>query len=215
MIGKGDKVMKNRSQIQKLIVAVVIVAVLAVSAIFASRALADTNPVVRLTMVNNSQFDFTLHITGQKYSYEYKMTLPPHSDGKLFIQPDEYDYYMEACNYSKFGELDLRTFQTIHVPVCGGKAAGFSNKPHHIDVSKLVKPVWVKIRNMTGQEVGLYLRTQEDHHFLTLKAGEHLKVLLKKEAGIDYVYSFLGCGDQLITGYYTPRQTPPLDLKCP
>jgi len=206
---------KKRPQFEKIIVAIIFIAVLAGTAVFVRTALADSNNVIRLSLVNDSQFDFILYIYGKNHGHEYSITLPPYSDGKLFIQPDEYDYYMEVCNYSKFGQLDLWTFQTIHAPVCGGKAAGFTNKAHHIDVSQLVKPVWVTIRNMTGEDVEVYLRTQDDHHYLNLEAGEHLKVLLKKEPGIDYVYSFLACGDQLISGYYTPRQTPPLDLKCP
>lgn len=207
--------MKKRSQFRKLILAVILFSLLAVTAVYTHQAFADSNPVIRLTLDNDSQFDFILYIFGKNYGNVYSMTVPPYSEGKLFIQPDSYDYYMEVCNYSTFGVFDLWTFQTIHAPICGAKAAGFSNKPHHIDVSRLLKPVWVKIRNMTGEDVGLYLRTQEDHHFLNLKAGEHLQVLLKKEPGVDYVYSFQACGGQLITGYYTPRQTPPLDLKCP
>jgi hypothetical protein len=207
--------MNKRTRIRFAIFAIVLVAVLGVSAVFASSALADVKPIIRLTVVNSSQFDFSLYIFGENYGNEYTMNVPPYSQSKIFIKPDEYSYYMEACNYSKFGEMDLWVFQTLHVPVCGGKAAGYQNKSHHIDISKIFKPVRVKIRNMTGQAVELYLRTMDDHHFLTLEQGEHLEVILRKESGIDYVYSFLACGDQLITGYYTPRQTPPLDLVCP
>lgn len=207
--------MKKRTHLRLVIFAIILVAVLGVSAIFAGNALADVKPIIRLGFVNNSQFDAILHIYGKNYGNEYSLVLPPYSEGKLFIKPDEYSYYMEACNYSKMGEMDLWTFQTIHVPVCGGKAVGYHNKPHHIDVSRLFKPVWVKIRNMTGETVELYLRRIDDHHFLTLEPGEHLELILWKEPGIDYVYSFQACGGKLITGYYTPRQTPPLDLKCP
>jgi len=207
--------MNTRTRIRFTIFAIVLVAVLGASAAFATTALADVKPIIRLTVVNTSQFDFYLNMYGENYGNEYTMNVPAYTQSKIFIKPDEYSYYMEACNYSKFGEMDLWTFQTLHVPVCGGKAAGYTHKAHHIDVSQIFKPVKVKIRNHTGQAVGLYLRTQDDHHFLNLEQGEHLEVILRKEAGIDYVYSFLACGNQLITGYYTPRVTPPLDLVCP
>jgi hypothetical protein len=207
--------MKKRIQLRLFIFAIVFAAVLGVSAVFAGSALADVKPIISLAMINDSQFESILHIYGKNYGNHYSLILTPYSDSKLFIIPDEYTYTLKACNHTKTGELDLWTFQTIHVPVCGGKAVGFHNKPHHIDVSNLFKPVWVLIRNMTGEDVELYLRRIDDHHFLTLEAGEHLDIILWKEDGIDYVYSFVACGGKLITGYYTPRQTPPLDLKCP
>ena len=207
--------MKNRSKFGKLFFITVVITMMVVTLVFVRQAAAESNSIIRLSLVNDSQFDFVLYIFGVNHGEEYEITVPPYSNGKLFIQPDAYDYYMEICNYSKSGQFDLFNFQTIHAPICGGKAEGFTHKPHHIDLSQIIKPVRVKIRNMTGEDVGVYLRTQIDHHFLNLKAGEHLEVLLRKEPGIDYVYSFFGCGDQLISGYYTPRQTPPLDLKCP
>ena len=207
--------MENKSRFRKLFFFLVIACVMVATIVFVRQATAESDQVIRLTLVNDSQFDFILYIYGKNHKQEYRATVAPYTTDKLFIEPDEYEYYMEVCNYSKLGQFDLWTFQTIHAPVCGGKAEGFTHKAHHIDVSQLIKPVRVTIRNMTGEDVELYLRTQEDHHFLNLVAGEHLQVLLKKEPGIDYVYSFLGCGDQLISGYYTPRQTPPLDLKCP
>jgi hypothetical protein len=122
---------------------------------------------------------------------------------------------MEACNYSKFGTMDLSTFQTIHVPVCGGRAEGFKHKTHHIDVATLVKPVRVTIDNKTGENVGIYLRTLEDDHFLNFEPGESMELILRQEPGIQYVYSYVACGGQLISGYYYPLYRVPLELKCP
>jgi hypothetical protein len=207
--------MKKSARTRITVFAVLLVAIIGISVIFTTNVLADEKPIIRLTVVNTSQFPFTLYIYGDNKGNEYSIDVPAYTDGKLFIKPDIYSYYMEVCNYTKNGTMDLSVFQTLHIPVCGGKAAGYRNKSHHIDVSRFVKPVRSKVRNQTGQAVELYLRTQDDHHFLTLESGEILEVILKKEEGIQYVYSFLACGDQLITGYYTPRQTPPLDLKCP
>jgi len=207
--------MNKTTRIRIAVFAILLVAVLGATALFTRNAFAEETPVIRLTVINTSQFPFTLYIYGEGYGKEYSMKVPAYSDAKIFIQPDMYAYYMEACNYEKSGKMDLTVFQTLHIPVCGGKAAGYRNMSHHIDVSRLVKPVWVKIRNQTGEAVELYLRTQSDHHFLKLDSGEILELILRKEEGVQYVYSFLACGGQLVTGYYTPRQTPPLDLKCP
>jgi hypothetical protein len=207
--------MNRTTRIRIAVFAIFLVALMGATALVTRNAFAEEAPVIRLTVINTSQFPFTLYIYGEGHGKEYMMKVPAHSDDKIFIQPDMYAYYMEACNYEKNGTMDLTVFQTLHIPVCGGKAAGFRNKSHHIDVSRLVKPVWVKVRNKTGEAVELYLRTTEDHHFLKLESGEILELILKKEEGVQYAYSFLACGGQLITGYYTPRQTPPLDLKCP
>jgi hypothetical protein len=207
--------MNKKTKIRITIFVMVLLALLSVTAISTNKALADSSSIVRLTVDNASQFHFILYLYGETWRNEYSMSVPAYTDSKIFIQPDTYSYYMEACNYSTFGTMDLSVFQTIHVPVCGGKAAGYHNKAHHIDVSTIMKPVWIKIRNQTGETVELYLRTQDDHHFLTIQPGEILEVLLKKVPGIQYVYSFQACGGQLISGYYIPRQTPPLDLKCP
>ena len=176
--------MKTKTRIRFAIFAIVLAAVVGVSAVFATHALADIKPIIRLSVVNTSQFGVSLDIYGNNYGNQYSLYVPPYSDGKLFIKPDEYFYSMQACNYSKSGEMDLWVFQTLHVPVCGGKAAGFQNKSHHIDVSKIFKPVRVKIRNHTGQAVELYLRTMDDHHFLTLEQGEHLEVVLGRSPGL-------------------------------
>ena len=207
--------MLKKSRIRFIVLAILFVAILAASVVFTRNVLADTKSVVRFKVENDSQFPFIIFMYGEEQGREYSMTVPAYSKDKVFVVPDTYSYLMESCNYANQGTLDLSVFQTLHVPVCGGKAAGYRNKAHHIDVSRFVKPVKSKIRNQTGEDVELYLRTVDDHHFLTLEAGEIMNVILKKEEGIQYVYSFLACDGQLVTGYYTPRVTPPLDLKCP
>jgi hypothetical protein len=210
---KGEKVMKKRTTIRLTAFVVLLIAIAGISAIFTTDALAETENVIRVTVLNSSQFDFYLYLYG--VGGEYTFDVPARSNAKFFINPGEYSYYMETCNYSTNGKMNLSVFQTIHVPVCGGRAAEKGTKFHHIDVSKIVKPVRVKVRNKTGENVGVYLRTMEDDHFLNLTRGEVIEVILRKEAGIQYVYSFLGCGGQLVAGYYTPLVRIPLDLKCP
>ncbi len=205
--------MKKNARIRYTIFAVLLIAILGVSAALTTDALAETKPIIRITVLNTNQFDFYLYLYGA--GQEYTINVPAHTSGKTFIVPGEYSYYMEACNYTKYGKMDLSVFQTIHVPVCGGRAAGFRHKSHHIDVSTIMKPVRVTIRNKTGEDVGVYLRTMDDHHFLNFTRGEIIEVILKKEAGIQYVYSFQACGGQLVTGYYTPLVSLPFDLKCP
>ncbi len=203
--------MKKITRIRLTVLAVVLFAI-----VFASSAMAadSTTSVIRLSVVNNSQFPFYLYLYGAG-GYEYTLEVSAYSSGKEFIYPGEYSYYMEACNYSKFGEMDLSTFQTIHVPICGGRAAGYKHKTHHIDVATLVKPVRVTIDNETGENVGVYLRTLDDDHFLNFKPGESMELILRQEPGIQYVYSFQACGGQLISGYYYPLFRVPLVLECP
>lgn len=215
-IERGENIMQRKIRIQFIVLFAFLLVLLGVAASFASPALAadSASTVIRLSVDNASQFPFYLYLYGAG-GQEYSISVPAYSDGKLFIQPGDYAYYMEACNYSKYGTMALPNFQTIHVPVCGGRAAGFKHSTHHIDVATIMKPVRVKIRNKTGEDIGVYVRTQEDHHFLNLKKGEVIEVILKKEEGIQYVYSFQACGGQLIAGYYTPMAKWPLDLKCP
>ena len=204
--------MKSRNRLTVFVV--LMIAALGFTAFFTSSALAtELKPIVRVTAINESQFDFYLYLYGG--GREYTLSVPSGSKGKLFIKPGEYSYYMESCNYSKFGTVDLSTFQIFHIPVCGGRAAGYKHKSHHIDVASIIKPIRIKIRNKTGENVGVYLRTTDDHHFLNFEPGEIQEVVMRKEPGIQYVYSFQACGGQLVTGYYTPLVRIPLDLKCP
>jgi hypothetical protein len=205
--------MKKDARIRYTIFAVIFIAVLVVSSVFASDALAGTKSIIRITAINNSQFPFKIYLYGG--GEEYTLKVPPRDSDKIFIKPGVYSYYMEVCNYSHSGTMNLSVFRTLHIPVCGGRASQKDSKFHHIDISRIVKPVKVKVRNKTGDEIGVYLRTQEDHQFLNLASGEVIEVFLKKQEDIQYVYSLLGCGGQLVSGYYTPLHRWPLDLKCP
>jgi len=201
--------MKKKTRIRLTVLLIFLMA-----AIFTSSAMAGSTYVTRFTVFNNSQFPFYIYLYGAGGT-EYSLDVAAHSKGKLFINPGEYSYYMEACNYSKFGKFDLSTFQTLHVPVCGGRAEGYKHKTHHIDVATLIKPVRITINNKTGENVGLYLRTLDDHHFLNFTPGDSMELILLQETGVQYVYSFQACGGQLVSGYYTPLHRIPLNLECP
>lgn len=204
--------MKQHVRIKLSVFITLIIAILGVSAIFATDALAEPS-IIRVSVVNTSQYDFYLYLYGG--GADYTFDVPANSTAKYFITPGVYSYFMEACNYSKSGTMDLSVFRTIHIPTCGGRASEYRSKFHHIDVSQIMKPVNVRVRNKTGEDVSVYLRTLDDHHFLNLTKGEMVELILRKEPGIQYVYSFLGCGGQLVAGYYTPLVRIPLDLKCP
>jgi len=204
--------MKKNVRIRLSVFIALLIAVLGVSAVFTTDALAEPS-IIRVTVINSSQYDFYLYLYGG--GEEYTFDVPANSEARYFITPGVYSYYMEACNYSKPGTMDLLVFRTIHIPTCGGRASQFRTKFHHIDVSQIMKPVSVRVRNKTGEDVGVYLRTLDDHHFLNLTKGEVIELILRKEPDTRYVYSFLGCGGQLVSGYYKPLVRIPLDLKCP
>jgi len=205
------KALPNRNRL--VIFAIMLFALVGGLVLTTEAALADSKPsTIRLAFVNTSQFDFYLELYGQ---YTYKILIPANTEGKLFIKRGYYDYYMEACNYAKTGVIDLTKFQTLHIPVCGGRAEGFKHKEHHIDIATYIKPIRITIHNKTGEEIGVYFRTQTDHHFLNFEIGEVKELIVLREEGVDYVYSFQACGGQLITGYYTPRVVPHLVLECP
>ena len=119
-------------------------------------------------------------------------------------------FAMTTCNRTTSGTLNLNIFQTMHVPVCGGNAGTIGGKHHNIDVSDYLKIVKIKIRNKTHQDIRLYLRTLDYHHYLNLEPKEVTTLNVVRDR---YVYSDLACGE-LEAGYYEARVYIPLDLKC-
>lgn len=200
----------QKLQVRLLVFAILLVALLGISAAPTDSALADDAkpPFVRLSVINNSQFEFSLMLYGPD---QYNFSVPAHSDGSWIVDRGMYSFVMRACNISKTGTLDMSIYQIIHVPVCGGNAGAKGDKHHHIDVADYVKPVKIKIHNKTSEPIGLYLRTLEKHYFLNLEPGEIQYLILPKD---QYVYSYVVC-EQLVSGYYTPKVCPPFDLKCP
>ena len=200
----------QKSQIHLTVFAIMVVALLSISAMPIDIASAeDAKPLfVRLSVINESQFEFSLVLYGPD---QYTLSVPAHSNRSWIVDRGMYSSVMRACNISKTGTLDMSIYQIIHVPICGGNAGAKGDKHHHIDVADYIKPVKIKIRNKTDEPIGLYIRTLERHYFLNLEPYEIQYLILPKD---QYVYSYVVC-EQLISGYYTPKVSPPFDLKCP
>jgi len=188
---------------------VVLIALIVITAVPTAEAFAEIAkpPYVRLSIINESQFEFSISIYGPEYHY---ITVPAGASDFILVKRDWYKFTMNACNYTETGTLNMNMEQTIHVPICGGRAFAPVYKPHHVDVADYIKPIKAKIRNKTGELVGIYIRTIDEHHFLNIDAGEiQYVILLKKQ----YAYSYLACGE-LQVGYYTPFVSVPFDLTC-
>jgi len=185
----------------------VLIALLAALAVPATAAMAEKPPTVRLTVINESQYEFSMYLYGPEQRF---LTVPAGATYAIIVNRNWYSFTMDACNYTESGTLNMTMEQTIHVPICGGRALAPGYKPHHIDVADYIKPIRVKIRNKTGEQVGVYIRTLDEHHFLNFDAGEiQFDFMLKQQ----YVYSYFAC-DKLYAGYYTPYVSIPFDLTC-
>lgn len=198
--------MKKKLIIRFAVLSLVLVAVLAVSAGVAKAADNALYAPVRLTVINNSQFDFSLILYGPD---QVTITVAPGQTGYKVITRGVYSFTMRSCNYTKTGTMDLNYEQTIHVPICGGTAGTAGAKDHHIDASNYIKPIKVKVRNKTGEVIGFYLRTLDYHFFYNFQPGVTYIIVPKDR----YVYSFVACG-KLISGYYTPSFSLPFDIIC-
>jgi len=203
--------MKNALQLlRKPFLTAVLIVLIAVLAVPATTALADDDekpPDVRLTIINESQFEFSIFLYGPE---QHSISVPAQATYVTFVSREWYSFSMNACNFTEVGTLNMTMEQTIHVPICGGRAFAPVYRPHHVDVADYIKPLNLKIRNKTGSPVGLYIRTLDEHHFLNFDTGEiQYQILLKKQ----YVYSYYACG-QLYAGYYTPYVSIPFDLTC-
>jgi hypothetical protein len=201
--------MKNLTPVRiSLFVAILMVMLIAL-ALPGDNALAyeDKSAKVRFTIINYSQHPFSLTANGPEY---YQFQVAPYSKRVYIVPRGTYSFVMEACNRTTSGTLNLNIFQTMHVPVCGGKAGKMGTKNHNIDVADYLKIVKIKIRNKTHQDIRLYLRTLDYHHYLNLDPKEVTTLNVVRDR---YVYSYLACGN-LESGYYEARQYIPLDLKC-
>ncbi len=187
----------------------ILIALISILVFPATEAMAEIikPPEVRLTIINESQFEFTISIYGPEY---HLIEVPANTTSISIISRDMYSFTMKACNYTETGTLDMTIVQTLHVPICGGRALVPGYKLHHIDVATYIKPIKLKLRNKTGSPVGIYIRTLDEHHFLNLDFGEIQNVILLKK---QYAYSYLACGS-LQVGYLTPFRHVPFDITC-
>lgn len=175
----------------------------------AAPALADEwkPPFVRLTVFNDSQFEFKILVYGPQ---DYTLTVEPHSHKAIVVERGEYAFVMHACNNSAAGTLDLNMYRNIYVPVCGGSAKHKTENLHNFDTSAYIKGVNITVHNKTPQIVHLYLRNEAKNYWLTIKSGEKLTMLVLRD---DYIYSFYAC-DDLQAGTYSARVNQPLVLQC-
>ena len=200
----------KKSTLTKLSIVVAVVAVLMIAfALQTDNALAYTSksPNVRFTIDNNSQHSFHINLYGPA---QYSFDVPPKSKRSWYLPRATYSFSMEACNHTSSGTLNLKIYQTMYVPVCGGTAGPKGDRHHAVDTSDYIKPVRIKIRNMTREPIHLYLRTIENHYYVDLDPREITTLVVLRGY---YVYSYVACGE-LEAGYYQSVITPPLDLVC-
>ena len=167
----------------------------------------DDSPVL-FNVINESQFEFTLWLWGPA---KYEISVDSESEASYWLDRGWDAFTMLACNDSATGAMDFTHPQTMHIPICGGTAGATGDSYTHMDASDWIRPVRIKIRNKTDQPIDVYIRTIEDHHFLSVDAYE-TEYLLLNDSKSEYVYSYVAC-DKLYTDYFKPN-TIPLDLSC-
>jgi hypothetical protein len=205
--------MKKNTTIRILVLLSILIALVGTVFLPNYGALADVSksPIIRLTILNQSQHPFTLRLySGNNYEVAYEVTVEQYSQAIMFIERGEYSFWMRACNHIKEGTFDLSMMYTLYVPVCGGNAGARGDKPHNIDVADYIKMVKVTIRNKTKEQIGVYVRTDENHYFLNLKPNETIYQIMPKDI---YRVSYVACGDLIVTEYKSLVNAP-LDLKC-
>jgi hypothetical protein len=203
-------IMKTQPSIRQIAFGLVLVAMIFALAVPAGAVFAaeDDESPIRFKVVNESQFEFSLWIWGPS---KYEISLDPYTEAEYWLDRGWYAFTMLACNDSAVGTMDFTHPQTLLVPVCGGTAGVTGASYTHMDASDWIRPVKIKIRNKTDEPIGLYIRTVEDHHFLTVEEYETTTLLLN-DSKSEYVYSYVAC-DKLHTGYFKPN-TIPFDLYC-
>lgn len=170
-------------------------------------AAGEKPPYVRFTVINNSQFDFSISLFGTQ---NYTISVPAHSQGFWIVDRGWYSFSMTSCNFTETGTINLTIPKTMHVPVCGGRALANVYKPYQVDVANFIKPIRVEVVNETFEEIGVYIRTLEKDHFLNLEPKGTQEVILRKQ---EYTFSYVAC-DELITGTFTPYVRRPFKLNC-
>lgn len=168
-----------------------------------------------LTVQNDSQFDYTLNLLSVYGATTYSLTVPPHTTQQFFVDKGWYAYTQYACNLSSSGTFDFTdTHYTIHVPICGAKPWQSAEVGASLlyDTALDIRPIRITVRNRTQLPIEVYIRTPNEHHFLTFEPLEIQEVLLNNQDE-RYAYSYLACG-VLKTGYLKPYRGIPFDLTC-
>jgi len=203
-------IMKIQPSIRQISFGFVLIAMIFALAVPAGAVLADEDdesPIL-FKVINETQFEFSLWIWGPS---QYEITLEPETEAEYWLDRGWYAFTMLACNDSAVGTMDFTHPQTLHVPICGGTAGATGDSYTHMDASDWIRPVRIKIRNRTGEPIDVYIRTVDDHHFVSVDEYE-TEYLLLNDSKSEYVYSYVAC-DKLHTGYFKPN-TIPFDLSC-
>jgi len=164
---------------------------------------------IPFTVINQSQFDLTLSLYGPS---SYEITVPPKSEADYWLDRGWYAFTMESCTLSEVGTFDFTSRRTLHVPICGGTAGIIDRSSQHIDASDYIRPATIKVRNRTRENVDVYIRTLEEHHFMKFDPME-TQYLLIEDASQEFVYSYLACG-VLHSGYTRLYVHVPFDITC-
>ncbi|MBC8507249.1 MAG: hypothetical protein ISR58_21460 [Anaerolineales bacterium] len=203
--------MINRSTPLRIIILAAIVFALAIPsvAVMAADDDDDRPHEIFFWVYNESQFDFTLWLYGPT---TYTITVPPDSEGFFVIKNGWYSFTMFSCNLSEVGTFDFTTHKTMHVPICGATAGHIGNANNHFDASDFIRPATIQIRNKTFEQIGVFIRTLDEYHFMTLEPLE-IQWLLIEDARDEFVYSYIAC-DELVSGYTRLYISVPFDLTC-
>ena len=85
--------MKKQYKTRLVIFVILLIAVLSIAAISTDVVYAVKTNIVRLTVINESQFEFVLYLYGPE---NYSITVSPNSTDKIMVDRNKYKYYMEV-----------------------------------------------------------------------------------------------------------------------
>jgi hypothetical protein len=203
--------MKNRAKLLRIIILIAMMFALTIpsGAVLADDDDNDKPHEIFFWVENESQFEFTLWLYGPQ---QYTVTVEPHSEARFILKNGWYAFTMYSCNLYKTGTLDFTSHKTMHVPVCGATAGPIGKAGAHYDSSDYIRPASIQIRNKTLEYIDVYIRTLEEHHFMSFEPLE-IQWLLVEDASQTFVYSFIAC-DELQSGYTRLYTHVPFDLEC-
>ncbi|MBM3144007.1 MAG: hypothetical protein FJ010_03345 [Chloroflexi bacterium] len=158
---------------------------------------------------NNSRSKFTLELYGPA---TYTFTVSPETDSFYILKNGWYAFTMNSCNLSASGTFDFTTHKTLIVPLCGGLGGPTAQSGQHYDVSDYIRPANILIRNKTQERIGLYIRTLDEHHFLSFDPLEEQNILFE-DVSEEFSYSYIACG-ALQAGMTRLYIRVPFDLTC-
>jgi len=212
---KGEIAMKNQATNLRIIILMILMAVLLLPQGVVLAQDEEDDEISELPheiffwIFNHSQFDFTLDLYGPT---EYSLTVPPDSTGFFVIKNGWYAFTMYYCNMSETGTLDLTNHKNMISPICGGTGGATGQSYTYYDASDYIRPAQILVRNRTLQPIEVYIRTLEEHHFLSFEPLEERFIHIE-DASQDFAFSYVAC-DELIAGMTRLYIRVPFDLMC-